>query len=382
MKGQQYLGFQKNNDNKYEQSLVKPAKNIGKGCNGHTKYAELKHGGPKQKFECDKLNEADRQSIFQHYWELPTWETRKVFIRTLVTESAPPHRRQLHDNSRKRKSFKYFLTHQKDDDVKRLHVCKLMFMDTLGIGKRQLRDWLICNQDKTNSNETARSSVTDSETRDAEESCKSIIEFFDSLPKVESHYCRASSTKLYLEPVWNSVSGDLYTEYLNFCSNKNKKRYCKASFEKMFRKLNLSIFKPRKDQCNKCIAFKNSNITEEEYRTHITKKEQSRHEKDNHKNQTDEDTLVYTMDVQAVLLCPRIQALATYYKTKLKVHNYTHYNLKTKEVICYLWHEGNGGLDSDVFASIMLKHLKSKIDEAPCQKIILWSDGCGYKIGL
>lgn len=146
--------------------------------------------------------------------------------------------------------------------------------------------------------------------------------------------------------------------------------------------MNLLIFKPRKDQCNKCIAFKNSNITEEEYRTHITKKEQSRHEKDNHKNQTDEDTLVYTMDVQAVLLCPRIQALATYYKTKLKVHNYTNYNLKTKEVICYLWHEGNGGLDSDVFASIMLKHLKSKIDEAPCQKIILWSDGCGYKIGL
>lgn len=84
-----------------------------------------------------------------------------------------------------------------------------------------------------------------------------------------------------------------------------------------------------------------------------------------------------------MLLCPKMQASATYYKTKLKVHNYTHYNLKTKEVFCYLWHEGNGGwivvLDSNVFASILTKHLVSELQKSKATKIILWSDGCCYQ---
>lgn len=152
----------------------------------------------------------------------------------------------------------------------------------------------------------------------------SIREFFDSLPKVESHYYRSSSSKLYLEPIWNSVHGDLYDEYKKFCSNYNKKRYCVASFERKYRELNLSKFKPRKDQCNKCLIYKNGNIDEDDYRNHLKKKETARQSKDNDKNNTEDDVLVFTLDDQAVLLCLRIQASAVYYKTKLKVHNYTH----------------------------------------------------------
>lgn len=63
-------------------------------------------------------------------------------------------------------------------------------------------------------------------------------------------------------------------------------------------------------------------LNEDEYRSHLKKNENARQSKDYDKNNTE--------DVQAVLLCPRIQATAVYYKTKLKVHNYTHNNLKTK----------------------------------------------------
>lgn len=34
----------------------------------------------------------------------------------------------------------------------------------------------------------------------------SLNEFFSSLPKVESHYCRKRTAKLYLEPTWRSKS--------------------------------------------------------------------------------------------------------------------------------------------------------------------------------
>lgn len=53
---------------------------------------------------------------------------------------------------------------------------------------------------------------------------------------------------------------------------------------------------------------------------------------------------VYTMDLQAVLLSPKSQVSSLYYKTKLIVHNFCLFNLKTSEGYCYLWNETEGGL--------------------------------------
>ena len=39
--------------------------------------------------------------------------------------------------------------------------------------------------------------------------------FLDALPELASHYCRAKSDKLYLEPVFNTNT-DLYKEYTLF----------------------------------------------------------------------------------------------------------------------------------------------------------------------
>nr|CAH7761776.1 unnamed protein product [Callosobruchus chinensis] len=45
----------------------------------------------------------------------------------------------------------------------------------------------------------------------------------------------------------------------------------------------------------------------------------------------------------------------------------------------FLWHEANGGLESNVFCSIMRRFLLSEIQKQNPKKIILWSDGCGYQ---
>lgn len=172
----------------------------------------------------------------------------KLYVRSLVSVYAPQHRRSSSIDSRKDKAFKYFLSLK--DNAKRVHVCKQMFMKTLCIGQRQLRDWVVPNKDATESSIMSQNG-NECNARTQNNATDSIREFFDSLPKVESHYCRSSSSKLYLEPIWNSVHGDLYAEYKKFCSNNNKRRYCVATFEKKYRELNLSIFKPRKDQCNK-----------------------------------------------------------------------------------------------------------------------------------
>ena len=63
--------------------------------------------------------------------------------------------------------------------------------------------------------------------------------------------------------------------------------------------------------------------------------------------------MVLTMDLQEVLLAPRVFANANYYKTKLYCQDFTIYKLSTsnRDVVCYFWHEMNGELKNSNFAS-------------------------------
>ena len=54
--------------------------------------------------------------------------------------------------------------------------------------------------------------------------------------------------------------------------------------------------------------------------------------------------MVLTMDLQVVLLAPRVFANANYYKNKLCCHDFTIYNLSNRDVMCYFWHDVNGEL--------------------------------------
>lgn len=109
----------------------------------------------------------------------------------------------------------------------------------------------------------------------------------------------------------------------------------------MFEDLNLSLFSPKKDECDICVGYKTKNIDNIQYTEHITRKEQARKEKEEDKNSNNK---VFTMDLQSVLLCPKSNVSALYYRTKLIVHNFTIFNLHTKDGYCFLWHEGEGSL--------------------------------------
>ena len=103
--------------------------------------------------------------------------------------------------------------------------------------------------------------------------------------------------------------------------------------------------------------------------------------KKNFDKEADNDVIsVWTMDLEAVLLCPQSNASAMHYKTKYQLHNCTFYNMKTKDGYCYCWDEINGNLSSGVFAHIQHKHFSKVLQENPqIEKLIVWSDGCGYQ---
>lgn len=72
---------------------------------------------------------------------------------------------------------------------------------------------------------------------------------------------------------------------------------------------------------------------------------------------------------------------ASFQKTQISLyyvaHNYTIFDLQTRDGFCYLWNEAEGGVASDNFLSLLcdflLKEVIPKVEEE--QDIIIYSDG-------
>lgn len=93
----------------------------------------------------------------------------------------------------------------------------------------------------------------------------------------------------------------------------------------VFEELNLSLYIPKKDQCDVCTNYKTKNLAEEVFLEHQKRKEDARKEKERDKMEAKH---VYCVDLQKVLLSPQSNVSSLYYKRKLCVHNFTVKNMK------------------------------------------------------
>ena len=131
----------------------------------------------------------------------------------------------------------------------------------------------------------------------------------------------------------------MYKEYSATAQESHVRVVDRKFFTELFHKLKFSVLIPQKDQCDVCVGGKHGNVSKEEYDLHIKPKDEARDEKTKDKEADNDKIYVWTMDMQAVLLCPKSKASSLYYKTKLVVHNFMLYSLKTKEGYCYTWDE-------------------------------------------
>lgn len=72
---------------------------------------------------------------------------------------------------------------------------------------------------------------------------------------MEAHYCRKSSSKLDLEPIWITKQ-DLFIEYCKWSTEKNVKSLSIAKFVNVFNEQNLSLYRPKKDECDVCVGLR------------------------------------------------------------------------------------------------------------------------------
>lgn len=283
--GKKYLG-KKKEAGKWNYNIPKKEKNIKPRC----KCVSNK----KSSLKCSQLEKKDRLAIFNDFWSM-TWNEKKIFVDTLRQMVPINRKRDRHNNtiSRRNNSFMYFLL--KDD--KHIKVCKTMFCNTLGVSLRTIHGW---KKRSTKSNQNKETNPISNKKKES----KNVEEFLNVLPKMESHYCRASSSRLYLQPEWTSAT-QLYEFYTkNWCVNKNVSPMSIYTFHIALKNMNISLYHPKKDQCELCACYSQGNVNELEYKEHIKKKEEARTEKSKDKIN---ENFMYTMDLQSVLLSPRSQ---------------------------------------------------------------------------
>lgn len=70
-----------------------------------------------------------------------------------------------------------------------------------------------------------------------------------------------------------------FNENKKYSENKQINNMSIKTFHETFSKMNLGLNRPKKDQCGTSVGYKTRNISEENYRSHIQRKDAARDEK-------------------------------------------------------------------------------------------------------
>jgi hypothetical protein len=371
--GLPYHGLTKSKtSNKRQYIAPRSERKMGIRC--ECKLSKLKNTSLK----CAVISDGQRQACFEQFWKM-NWSEKKGTVRSLVARTVPrdlKHRKN-EEVSRRKQTLKFHLKNPataSSESEKILRVCKKMFLNTLGLKEWTVLNWVKCRSDGDELQPQIHKRKVLSEKQ------RNIVqEFLNSLPKMESHYCRADTQRLYLEPVWESKQ-HIHREYVEYCTVRKCKPVQTKVFCDVMDEMKISMYRPRKDLCDLCLGYENKNpdITKEIYDSHILKKNEARNAMEaDIANQ--EYKAVFTMDLEAVLVCPVTKASAAYYKSKLIVHNFTVYDCRTHQGFCYLWDESEADLQASVFATLIVKFLEDNVSVDEGDVIVLWSDGCCYQ---
>lgn len=362
-KGKEYCG-KKKVDGEWKRSIKKSEKVLKPRCSCKEKRNSV--------IQCHSINEDDRKIIFDKFWNM-AWKEKRVYVDNLVKVYHTNRQRDRKDpqTSKRANTFIYHL--KKGEDM--IRVCKTLFLNTFSIGKSCIWNWKVEFAGKNTDEQLPETTFTPRKPFDQEN--KTLQDFLDELPKMPSHYCRKRTTQTYIQPDISSKQ-QLYKMYTDYCESKQKKTLSIATFTNTLTIQKIALFKPKKDLCDICNGYKMGHITKETYEKHVNKKNEARMEKESDKEKKE---FVFTADLQAVLLAPRSNVSSNYYKTKLCVHNWCIYDMKTSDGYFFLWNEAEGGLNSDertILANFFIDKVIQKMGDEN-RHIILYTDGCTYQ---
>ncbi|CAH2064989.1 unnamed protein product, partial [Iphiclides podalirius] len=138
MTGKSYYGFRTaetvdREGRRWIQDVPKSERRMGNRCS-----SELCAKGTHRR--CSSIPDEGRREMFHRFWSELDWREKRDHVRSLV-DTVPPKRRRLKHKgevSRKGDTRLYHLTH----NGQRLPVCRVMFLNTLGVKEAMVRCWM------------------------------------------------------------------------------------------------------------------------------------------------------------------------------------------------------------------------------------------------
>ena len=358
--GKSYDGFVKNKDNHVTHTKEKYERNISPRCKHNISNISSYH--------CSEFSDDLRQERFNEFWQVPNWTAKQFYVRGLVSVKGAVQRRQgkhAAHNSRRMVSKACYLANSQGEKIM---VCRDFFLSTLALGHNQFQAW---------TSQYPAAKKKKSNLKPLFETRKNMVkDWLETIPKVPSHYCRASSKKVYVESAFQSYN-KMYKVYAEYARERSKNPVSRQVFTEILINSNIEIHHPHKNQCDTCVGHDTGNVSEEDYQLHLKRKDEGRNAKNATKQSCGPDHVVITVDLQSVLLCPRMQASTVYYKQKLQLHNFTVYRLNDKDATLYVWHEGEGNVTSNKFVSCIADYIHNL--SVDVKKVTIISDGCTYQ---
>lgn len=320
-----------------------------------------------------KIDDNQRRQIFNSYWALGDLHKQRCFIAGCMIAIKPKYRYSTTENHRDFNQAFYF------DINGRIRVCKLFFKSTLGINDRPIRT-VISKKKSTGVVQPDLRGHNPHFTVSADIK-NGVREHINSIPRIESHYLRAQTSREYIDG--GRTLTDIWRDYKQNCINAEKPHANLCMFSRIFNsEFNISFFTPKKDQCELCTAFANTEGEDKKklqlkFDEHQREKELSRKEKNEDKSKVGQNYIVAVYDLQANLPCPRGDVSLFYYKSKLNCHNFTVTELVTNKTESYFWHEGEGKRGVEEIASCVLMFIEKTVANKNTEfDLVFFSDNC------
>jgi hypothetical protein len=378
------------NLSKWKQNITKALRNTGQ-C--YLSASKLKKQVPARsikdvcnncRLKCsERISETERIDLFNNYWSLGNLELQRAYISSCMIDIKPKYRYTNAEKPRLPNSALYFTV-----NGNKIRVCKKYFINSLDESDRQLRTVKkkinlqgFIEKDRRGKHEN-RKQVDPTLLQD-------IKNHINSIPKIESHYLRATSSKEYISD--SKTIRDLWKDFNDQQKEKSRLMCDYWLYINTFNKdFNIGFFQPKKDRCDTCLAYELASndrklIMKTNYENHLAEKDLCRQEKRTDRENIDGVHFCAVFDLQSVMLCPSPSYF--YYSSKINCLNFTITQLNKiqsednrayGDVYCYFWDETQGLRGANEIGSCVLDYLSKLSITHPNEQlhVTFYSDNC------
>jgi hypothetical protein len=263
-------------------------------------------------------------------------------------------------------------------------VCKNLFIKTLCISRDRVQ--LLAKRYLESGTATPEARGGNRKAEKFNEKRISVKSFIESVPVLESHYCRGRqvnrqylSSELSIKVLWE--------KYEQICEPQNRVKY--EFFRSVFvTDYNIGFGSPAKDCCSTCLSLKEEiKITRDPEKKSNLKVDLALHKRKakaffDELRTAREGELTLSFDCQKNQIIPKIPDQDAYYLRQMYIYNFTvcqgnsHEKLSKDKVFSYIWLENEFKKGSNQIASAVYHRLKST-DLTGIRIVKLVSDGCG-----